>query len=454
MGPLVRRHALAILISLLLAFGVGWPASAINLPGLPWGDQNPSAARAGRAKAIPAAAPSGRLQEVAAPGGVQQLRSRLAGHHPRLTLKSPEDGDVLTNQEGWTLQIEIEDWPLASDPELGIGPHVAVQIDDAPPLRFTAATAGPGAGATLKASLPPLSPGSHRLSAYAAYPWGEAIKGPGASLHWRLHQFQSLKGTQPEEQEPWLVMVSPAELSGEEPLMLDWLVWNAPLQNLRDGDGRWRLRLTLNGDSFLVDSQEALWLRQSNTGGSTSLVQMELLDGLGEPITPNFNNQLRAVPARSQRRPVWLRSKLTDQELARLLGESEPEIAPEPNSQAADSKAGLGARNDEPNAAPLPPKEAEDEPTVGKASQAPDQVTAPSSQRDRATTEPETAQGEAAPKVQPEPAPTSTTPPTRPATKSAAQPSLKPAPNEERLAPTTSLGGSARELLNADGTQR
>ena len=152
--------------------------------------------------------------------------------------------------------------------------------------------------ATLSIPLPALAPGSHRFTAYAAYPWGEAVKSPGASQQWRLHQLQELKGTQPERDAPWLVMVSPAELGANDPLLLDWLVWNAPLQNLRDGDGRWRLRLTLNGDSFLVDRQDAIWLRQSSTNQSNALkantVQMELLDGLGDPIDPAFNNQLRA----------------------------------------------------------------------------------------------------------------------------------------------------------------
>ena len=45
---------------------------------------------------------------------------------------------------------------------------------------------------------------------------------------------------------------------------MDWLIWNAPLQNLREGDGRWRLRISIDGDSFLVDHQDALWLKGSN----------------------------------------------------------------------------------------------------------------------------------------------------------------------------------------------
>ena len=130
-------------------------------------------------------------------------------------------------------------------------------------------------------------------------------------------------------------MVSPADLGSGDPLLLDWLVWNAPLQNLREGDGRWRLRLTVNGDSFLVDRQEAVWIRQSGSSTTQGSVQMELLDGLGDPITPSFNNQLRAIPARSKQRPIWLQSRLTENELARLLGEPEPNPEPQTDDESA-----------------------------------------------------------------------------------------------------------------------
>merc|ERR1712226_1133703 len=108
-------------------------------------------------------------------------------------------------------------------------------------------------------------------------PWGEAVKAPGASLQWHFDQLQGLEGTQPAPDSPWLAVASPADLGSGEPLLLDWLIWNAPLQNLREGDGRWRLRISVNGDSFLVDRQESLWIKGSGNGAGR--VQMELLDG-------------------------------------------------------------------------------------------------------------------------------------------------------------------------------
>ena len=323
MGTLARRHAIAILITaLIVLIGVA-PASALDIPAIAWGDRTVNNRPR---RVVTPEGPKGGLQEVTAPGGVQQLRSRLAAHHPRLTLKNPQDGAVLNGKE-LKLVVEVEDWPLVNDPDLGLGPHVALQIDNEPPLRFSSGEKSSGAGLTVKATLPALSPGSHRLSAYAAYPWGEAVKAPGASLNWRLHQFQALKGTQPDPNAPWMVMVSPAELGNGEPLILDWLIWNAPLQNLREGDGRWRLRLTLNGDSFLVDRQDAIWVRQNE---ASEIVQMELLDGLGDPIDPTFNNQLRFVPPRTRQKPAWLQSRLRESDVARLVGDPAPQPEPEP----------------------------------------------------------------------------------------------------------------------------
>ena len=41
-----------------------------------------------------------------------------------------------------------------------------------------------------------------------------------------------------------------------------------------------------------------------------------------------------------------------------------------------------------------------------------------------------------------------------PSAKEAGRPAITPSPMEEPLRPTTSLGGSARELLNPDGSPR
>ena len=319
----------AVLLAAVLLLGAGLPVHA--RPGF----FNRDAGSA--AKPLPSSAPSGKLQEVAPPGAVQQLRQNLQQHRPSLRLIDPSN-DSIVSSDALELRFEIDDWPLSSDPELGLGPHVVLQIDNRAPLRLSKSD-----GNRLKVRIDDLEAGSHRFSAWAAYPWGEAVQAPGASVQGRVHLWQKLQGTQPERDAPWLVPVSPAGEQGLQPLLVDWLIWNAPLQNLREGDGRWRLRISIDGDSFLVDHQEALWLKGSNGSGSHD-IQMELLNGLGEPITPVFNNQLIHLKAASGAKPGWMRPRLTESQLARLSGSPEPDVlevvesSPEPPQKTEEKQ--------------------------------------------------------------------------------------------------------------------
>ena len=226
-------------------------------------------------------------------------------------------------------------------------------------------------------------------------------------------------------------MVSPADLGNGEPLFLDWLIWNAPLQNLREGDARWRLRISINGDSFLVDRQEALWIKGNGSGPGR--VQMELLDGVGEPMSPVFNNQLRAIADQPGSRPVWMQSRLSDEQIARLLGD----VVKSVESPAPELETGS-----EPAAEPQVVKEpvAPEGPIDGPIEELIEEVLPPEA------TAVETPTSENA---RPEEVPLEDTPPS-------ADSASTPAPQQEapQAAPSSSLGGSARELLNADGTQR
>lgn len=503
-----RRQAsirwFAALFALILLFGTGQPVLAI--PSLPWANQPNSKSAPNQGKNLPTQNPSGRLREVEPPGAVQQLHQALAKHHPQLSLISPLDGSQLKGGP-LNLELKIEDWPLANDRELGLGAHVAIQIDDQAPVRISERN-----GNRITLELSPLSPGSHRFTAYAAYPWGEAVKTPGASLHWAVDQLRPLMGTQPKRDAPWLAMVSPAELGGDSPLLLDWLVWNAPLQNLRAGDARWRLRITVNEDSFVVDQQDALWLQGIDNRKGINTVQMELLNGIGESLEPMFNNQLRVVPKRQNPKPIWLQSSLNDSELARLLGETKPEdpsarqelvseenvpqaqglenaetkpqgLKPQALSQQAEEgrdldKNDLGEKDAGEKAKDLGEKDSveKDSREKGSEEKAGDNKTeeiGPVAEKalgegeqgkDAIAADSEAVEGELA---KPEALNTGTEKATSlpnaemPVTampEKGADTTKKPSklanPEPERIAPTSTLGGSARELLNADGTQR
>nr|WP_284498551.1 hypothetical protein [Synechococcus sp. MU1655] len=459
-----RRHAnirwFAALIGLILLFGMGQPVLAI--PSLPWANQPNSRSVPNQGKNLPTQNPSGRLREVEPPGAVQQLHQALAKHHPQLTLISPLDGSQLKGGP-LNLELKIEDWPLANDRELGLGAHVAIQIDDQAPVRLSERN-----GNRVSLELPPLSPGSHRFTAYAAYPWGEAVKTPGASLHWSVDQLRPLMGTQPKRDAPWLAVVSPAELGGDTPLLVDWLVWNAPLQNLRAGDARWRLRITVNEDSFVVDQQDALWLQGIDNHKGINTVQMELLNGIGESLEPVFNNQLREVPERQSPKPIWLQSSLKDTELARLLGETKPEdpsttqeLGPKEDILEAQDAEKAASKTQAFKQEPLKDKDEKAlDRTAVEEDLAEPEALKPNTTRQTSLPEeglPEkgvdTTEGTISKAGTPaEPSPESSEPvaPETPSPSRAPIISKEP----ERMSPTSTLGGSARELLNPDGTLR
>ncbi|MDA9638958.1 hypothetical protein N9S87_00565 [Synechococcus sp. AH-779-G23] len=451
---------------------MGQPVLAI--PPLPWANQANSGSVPNQGTNLPTQNPSGRLREVEPPGAVQQLHQALAKHHPQLSLISPLDGSQLLGGP-LNLELKIEDWPVVNDIELGLGAHVAIQIDGQTPIRLSERN-----GNRLTLELPPLSPGSHRFTAYAAYPWGEAVKTPGASLHWSLDQLRPLMGSQPKRDAPWLAVVSPAELGSDSPLLLDWLVWNAPLQNLKAGDARWRLRISVNEDSFVVDQQDALWLQGIDNQKGINTVQMELLNGIGESLEPMFNNQLRAVPERQNPKPIWLRSSLNETELARLLGETKPEapstsqefipkdnILDVPGAKTAAPKE--QALKDEAIAAKAGNEGAGDEKALGREAVGEElaELEALETSATRKTSLPETALPETAmpemgvdleegPISKAGTASEASPEPSKPVAPGPQSPSRAPiiSIEPERISPTSTLGGSARELLNPDGTQR
>lgn len=374
---------------------------------------------------LPVQGPSGRLQEVAPPIAVQQVQAALAEHQPQVSILIPREGSDLPSGPV-KLQVQVRDWPLVDAGALGLGPHLVVQVDDLAPQRLTTSRSGQ-LPTRLDAELPPLGPGSHRLTAYAAKPWGEVVKSPGAWDQVRVNRVAANPLATPQLGTPQLIGVSTADLTGREPVLLDWLLLDAPLQGLRDNDGSWRLRVTVNGDSFLVDQNSPLWLKGWRSGSNSVL--MELVDGSGAPLNPPFNSLVSEVTIDSSS-PVssWQRGRLNASEFAQLLGEEpatpaaqEPE--PEPVSEAPIAATEI---NPPPANEPQPPLEAE------------------------ASPEPEPLlEQEQLPELQPADEAELAAPAQQDAPQAIPAPTSAPT---DRLSASTSLEGSARSQLNPDGS--
>ena len=398
-----------------------------------------TSARGSRSEPSPVTSskPSGQLQEVAPPGAVQQVRERLNDLAPQIEVLSPANDSTLPAGP-WTLKLKVQDWPLYEDETNGLGPHLVVQLDDQPPRRISSAAEAQGL------SMPELSPGSHRLTVFAARPWGEVVKAPGASQQLRLHRVARNPSQLPASGSPQLIAASPSDLQHNEPVLIDWLLIDAPLQHLRDDDARWRLRVSVNGDSFLVDRQTPLWLKGLKRGSNA--VQLELLDGRGDPLNPPFNSVVREVVIDSSPRPSWQQASLSAQGLAALSGSPEPEPVEPPAAeiqtkgpeaappQAAPPEA---SERERPEPQPAPLEETRPDPT--ELPMAAEATPAP------ADPEPEPAPAEPRPVPEQEPAPPA-------ATAVAPTPAPVTTVPAERTAPSSRLGGSARDLVSSDGS--
>ncbi len=402
-----------------------------------------SSARGSRSETSPVAnsKPSAQLQEVAQPGAVQELKERLNDRAPQIDVLAPANDSTLPAGP-WTLKLKVQDWPLYADETNGLGPHLVLQLDDQQPRRISSSAEAEAI------TMPELSPGSHRLTVFAARPWGEVVKAPGASQQLRLHRVARNPSQLPGSGSPQLIAASPSDLQHSEPVLIDWLLIDAPLQHLRDDDSRWRLRVSVNGDSFLVDRQTPLWLKGLKRGSNA--VQLELLDGRGDPLNPPFNSVVREVVIDASNRPSWQQTHLNAESLAALSGtpahetESDPaelneDIAPEP---APREPAEPQASEPAPETAPVTP-----------ALEVPSEVAQPATSPEKSE-EPQHAA--AIPTSEPEP---ETTPVAKPTPESAPQPApvaapapVPPASPDERMAPTSRLGGSARDLVSSDGS--
>ena len=174
---------------------------------------------------------------------------------------------------------------------------------------------------------------------------------------------------------------------------------------------------------------------------------MELVNGLGEPLQPVFNNSLIHLPNPRNGSPAWLRSNLSDHDLLVLSGE-----APEPldQEQNADSEAKAGDSEDQPDVEVVKPEavDLESIPEIESES-----VNQPGTQRDAI----QESEGKVDQLTTSEPELKTMAPELK-----TSEPELKPMAPEKssepsamgRRFPASELGGSARELLNDDGSLR
>lgn len=229
------------------------------------------------------------ISEVAPPIALEELRQKLDGYQPQVTIVSPQP-DAVLESDRVSVQFSVQDLPLFKDEQLGLGPHLHVFLDDGP---YTAVY-----DPTVPLVFENLAVGSHTIRAFASRPWHESFKNNEAYAQVTFHVFTKTDEHRPSNTQPLLTYSRPQGSYGAEPIMLDFYLTHAPLhlvarQDATDDIKDWMIRCTVNGESFLIDDWQPIYLEGFKPG--QNWVQLELLDEDGQAIANAFNNTARLI---------------------------------------------------------------------------------------------------------------------------------------------------------------
>ncbi|BAZ50792.1 hypothetical protein NIES4103_34090 [Nostoc sp. NIES-4103] len=232
---------------------------------------------------------SQQFSEVSPPDVIQELRPALEVYRPQVTIVTPNPDEVL-QENTVKVNFQVKDLPIFKDPELELGPHLHVILDNQPYVAVY----------DLKQPLvlPDLSAGTHTLRVFASRPWHESFKNEGAYAQTTFHIFTKSDDNQPDAALPLLTYSRPKDNYGAEPILLDFYLTNAPLHlaakdNPNDQFGDWRIRTTINGESFVLDRWQAVYLKGFKPG--KNWVKLEFLDNQGNPVKNAFNTTVRVI---------------------------------------------------------------------------------------------------------------------------------------------------------------
>jgi hypothetical protein len=232
---------------------------------------------------------TGQLSEVAPPPAIQKLSQSLEAYQPQVMIVTPQADQVLQDTSV-SVQFQVQDLPIFKDPDLGLGPHLHLILDNQPyqavydldhPIVFE-----------------DLTPGTHTLRVFASRPWHESFKNEGAYAQTTFHVFTKSTDNNPEPALPLLTYSRPTGSYGAEPIMFDFYLTNAPLhlvaqENPDDDIADWRIRVTINGESFVLDRWQPIYLKGFQRG--KNWVKIEFLDEQGNPVKNVFNNTVRLI---------------------------------------------------------------------------------------------------------------------------------------------------------------
>jgi hypothetical protein len=262
------------------------------------------------ASSLALATTDGPLSEVNIPASISKLAPSLQKFQPQVRILSPKPDETLEDDRV-TVKLQVTDLPLFKHPELGLGNHLHVILDEqtyqgvydlSQPLVFKN-----------------LAAGTHSLRVFASRPWHESFKNAGAYAQVSFNVLTKTAENSPNPQQPLLTYSRPTGTYGAEPIMLDYYLSNLPTDLVANGspDARsnWRIRVTVNEQRFILDRWEPIYLQGFKQG--KNWVRLELLDDRGQPIPNVYNDTVGIVTYDPQ----------TKDTLAKLIrGEIDPNL--------------------------------------------------------------------------------------------------------------------------------
>jgi hypothetical protein len=232
---------------------------------------------------------TGKISEVAPPAVIQQLRQNLEIYLPQVSILTPKPGETLQDTTV-TVRLQVKDLPIFKDSQLDMGPNLHVIIDNQPYIAVY--------DLNQPLVLSDLSPGTHTLRVFASRPWDESFKNEGAYAQTTFHVFTKSDENNPDANLPLLTYNSPKGNYGAEPILLDFYLTNAPLHLVASDRSKnqfadWRIRCTINGESFILDRWESVYLKGFKPG--KNWIKLEFLDNQSNPVKNEFNSTVRLI---------------------------------------------------------------------------------------------------------------------------------------------------------------
>ncbi|MGF1570210.1 MAG: hypothetical protein ACFCVD_19425 [Nodosilinea sp.] len=334
---------------------------------------------------------TGQLAEVSPPETLETLKQIIDAYTPQVRILSPRPGEILEDTTV-SVRLQVRGVPIFKDDTWQLGPHIHVFLDNEP-YRAVYDLAEP-------VVFENLAPGTHTLRVFASRPWHESFKNQGAFDQRTFHVYAQTPQNELDAKLPLLTYSRPQGTYGAEPIMLDFYLTNAPLHISAQDDPSddlhdWRIRCTVNGQSFVFDQWQPIYLKGFKPG--RNWVQLELIDEAGRPIDNRFNNTVRIIDYQPGGDDTLSRLVRGELDLRQVAGVIDPTYVP-----------------------PVPPVTEPDAATVEAEPMLPDHNAAP-----EGTTAAEPPEPTPAPVVSPQPAPAPVAP----------QPEATPTPTPPEAAP-------------------